>query len=487
MGFNNIRLGHPGAPNHIHKRASASCTTGGFYKSPTNAQQVDSSTPLNITWDTSCLNSTAVDIYLYAPGAPAPRLHVWETVNYLQGTYQAALQPKWWNASSTVQLQLAIVAAGTPPFASTLPAGPVFSATYTKPTSGAVSSSADTTSPGSAITKVNNFSAAKTALAPGKTAAAVLMPLLFLALIVAAYFRVSRARGKAERRRWSQAVDRRMSTISTDWKSLSAAGASAAIRSSIAAPGSPTSNRNSAFSFGAIRPASSASADGGQAGIGAHTADAPPPQMSQLRSGARAAGLGERVSRVSFATDPRPSVESRRGASRAFHTSFAPPVPLPLDGEPRALSPTQTAGALALTPEDIRARIAGQEHRASASVDALMPALSMMRHDGADSAYLFNAPAQAHPAPPTPAHAPTSPVGMMPMQPMPANVMSPDEMLRAYAERRQTAKPVPAVPAPAASYHGGGRRTLYSARASVATAGSRYSEDGAAAYAGTAE
>jgi hypothetical protein len=388
MGFENIRVGHAGSPNHLHKRASDSCSTGGFYKNPINAQQVDSSTPLNITWDTTCLTSTAVDIYLYAPGASETRLHVWETVNYLLGSYSTTLQPKWWNATSSVQLQLGIVAAGTPPFTSTLPAGPVFTATYTKPTSGAVPSSADTSTPSSAKTEVNNFSTPKKPLAPGKTAAAVLMPLLFVALLVAAYFRISRARGRAERRRWSQAVDSRMSTISTDWKSMSAAGASAAIRNSIAVPGA-NSNRNSSFSFGAIRPASTATVDGGQAGIGARalymqddaSADGGP-QMSQRRPGARAAAFGERVSRVSFATDPRPSVESRRVASRAFHTSFAPPVP-PLhtsaDTESSgSLSPTQTQGPLTLTPEDIRARISGQEHRASASMDELMPALSMM-------------------------------------------------------------------------------------------------------------
>ena len=49
------------------------------------------------------------------------------------------------------------------------------------------------------------------------------------------------------------------------------------------------------------------------------------------------------------------------------------------------------------------------------------------------------------------------------MQPMPANVMSPDEMLRAYAERRAVASPPPTVAAPApVHYDGNGMRTLYS-------------------------
>ena len=79
---------------------------------------------------------------------------------------------------------------------------------------------------------------------------------------------------------------------------------------------------------------------------------------------------------------------------------------------------------------------------------------------------LFEAPM---PTPPTPVHqsTPKSPImGVMPMQPMPANVMSPDDMLRAYAERRATGASsvpgAPALPAPAANYNGNGMRVLYS-------------------------
>ena len=111
------------------------------------------------------------------------------------------------------------------------------------------------------------------------------------------------------------------------------------------------------------------------------------------------------------------------------------------------------------------------------------------------------------PVPPTPTHPPlTSPASQsfMPMQPLPASVMSPDEMMRAYAERRVASPPVANAPAlPAASY-GGAMRALYSpttptsaapfmppaqdSRKSMApTMGSRYStfaeED---AYGGTA-
>jgi len=75
---------------------------------------------------------------------------------------------------------------------------------------------------------------------------------------------------------------------------------------------------------------------------------------------------------------------------------------------------------------------------------------------------LLPTPKDTIPAPPLPAALPKSPAsGMMPMQPMPANVMSPDDMLRAYAESRRTpASPV--FPSPAlTNYDGNGMRTLY--------------------------
>jgi hypothetical protein len=284
-------------------------------------------------------------------------------------------------------LQLAIVSSGTPSFLSPFPAGPVFTATYTAPPGSQTSGSS---SAGSDITPVNNMGAIRKSLTPGRTAAAVIMPLLVIALVIALYIRWNRLKGKEQRKMFSVAVDKRMSTISTDWKSMSAAGAAAAIRSSMAFPGNRSS---SAFSFGAIRPASMATVDGGQAGVGARglythentSLNSNAPAMSQLRPGLRTSAFGERVSRVSFAADPRPSGESRRTiTSRAFHSSFVPPVPdLPRNtssegNTPGTMSPTQTQGPLTLTPEDIRARIAGHQIHSNPGVDEVMPALSCM-------------------------------------------------------------------------------------------------------------
>lgn len=90
--------------------------------------------------------------------------------------------------------------------------------------------------------------------------------------------------------------------------------------------------------------------------------------------------------------------------------------------------------------------------------------------DSGHDELLFQAPASptvVSPPPTALTHAHSSVVGMMPMQPMPASVMSPDDMLRAYAERRAVASPPPsnspALPPPAAArYDGNGMRVLYS-------------------------
>jgi len=437
MGFAKMHVVHAlkNRQSQNTKRATtpnASCYTGGFYKSPSNGATVDSLQPLDITWDNTCLDTANADIYVLAPGSRTLSPHVWNDIPFAAGKYTLQLQPRWWNDSATQSLQISIVPANSPLGLngnSLLPAGPVITATYHAPANGKIPEIADLSSNTQAGVSSDLKGIARP-LAPGKTAAAVLFPLLIVIGLIFAYFRYQRKRTNEQTKRFSQALDKRMSTIATDWKSMSPAGATAAIRSSMA-----IGNRDSsAFAFGNIRPTSTASeVESGQAGVGTG-------QMTQVRTGtgvglrnpaaavAIAAERASRVSRVSFAAgdhprtsqaasraslaDSRPSTDSSR-RTRAFHQGHVPPVPTlrtdvvssvlsvypdseieaPEDrivasaydekkalgntrGSP-TLSPRQTQGPLTLTPEDIRARMEGrEEENMRQEMDEVLPALS---------------------------------------------------------------------------------------------------------------
>ncbi|KAF9808284.1 hypothetical protein IEO21_07897 [Rhodonia placenta] len=481
IGFTKIRYGHAVAAQHARNKRDAACESGGLYKTPTSGQVVSSDSTLEISWDTSCLDSTAVDIYLYAPYTVDPRIHEWQNVDYSYGSYNTTLDPSWWNSTSVVSLQMMIVDAGTPTFLATYSAGPLFNATYSNSNSGKV-----TTSTTGSVTDVDNLPGAnKHGLSGGDAAAAVIMTLLAVcAIAVGFYIKRSRARSKGKRQRFSVAVDQRMSTISTDWKSVTTAGAAAAIRNSMMVSDSEAGKRSSSFSFGAIRPSSTIGLEGGQAGVGTMglqmsekmSLDLSTPPVPQARPRARAstftaADRASRVSRVSFAPDARPVSEYRR--TRAFHTGHLPPIPDTNVREAGELSPTQAEGPMDLTAEDIRQRMAGHDGAGRSSLDAMMPALSMMR-TGGDSPTtanedLFAAASLSRSPPVLPSMLPTPPLPVlqttespvmhtMSMTTIPAT-MSPDDMLRAYAER--TLRSPPPITPPAASYNGGGMRTLY--------------------------
>ncbi|KAJ7081038.1 hypothetical protein C8R43DRAFT_343131 [Mycena crocata] len=401
MGFEHFKISKAGAPfRHAPKpnagvksvkrdegTSDASCATGAFYASPALGTSVSfsppsdssTSTPLSITWrpSLSCLLPTPslVDIYLYAPGLAQPRLHWWEGVPYSTGNYSVDVKPSWWGSVESVSLQVMVVPGGTPPFLSTIPAGPVFTATYTSTSANSTSGAAASTpnantgaddghtiiTPSSSTSLNNSSSLNSHKLSPGKTAAAVLLPLLTVILLGAVYLKWQRAKGQKKRGEWSEKLDKRMSRISGEWRSITAGGAREGVRASIAVSrssnaGDGRNNTASVYSVGAIQPGA---VEGEPVVMGEKTRggsieiqekDLP---RTSLGSGV-GVGVGarrprnltnntpDRASRaVSFAdtAHPRPSltasVYSRQ--SRAFHTSStyfgeegedaAPPVP----------------------------------------------------------------------------------------------------------------------------------------------------------------
>lgn len=241
-----------------------------------------------------------------------------------------------------MNLQLNIVPAGTPPFLTHIAPGPSFGMTY------------DVNTPPAPIS-TGGYNQVVDGLATsgpskGAIAAAIIIPLIIIAGSITAFMKWSRTKRTQKSKRWSQAVDKRMSTISTDWKSMSGAGANAGIRSSMAI-------RTSSL-FGPDGRPESQFADAGRAGIGMRNQDDLAPQMAQLRQ-ARASTFGQsRTSRISFAEnvvvsggDLRPMQTNTSDRSRYNARSF--------DEQPDSgvVSPTQAHGAMPLTPDAIRAKL----------------------------------------------------------------------------------------------------------------------------------
>ncbi|KAG8974658.1 hypothetical protein FRC05_006992 [Tulasnella sp. 425] len=468
---------------------------------------------MTITWDTSCFNPapTAIDIYMTAPLNADPNIHSWTNIDYAKGTVNVDLKPKWWNSTALIAMQLNVVQTGTPSFLTEFPAAPVFNVTYdasAAATNSQVAAAANTDVPDSPYTSVNNVYHSG-GLSKGALAAAVLIPLLVVFGALGVYVKISRAKEVQKRQRWSQAVDQRMSTITGDWKSITPAGASAAIRQSMALSAADRGTKASSFFAGygpnpVGRPSSTFShGEPGQAGLGARYGGVGLGGAIATADGAESAPIrrppttasdpSARVSRVSFAADtrpPRPSMgDSLRTsvytngtsrASRAYHRATVyddedvPPVPSRMDE--MQLSPTQTDGPAPLTPQEIRAKIGADASAPRPSVDELMrmPAVSLIRtQEGSNEMVLPPAPPApvvTYPALPTPAPAPApAPVqsnfGMPTLNDAPAGAMSsPDEMLKAYAiskKKSLSATPKRGNTIETTTSANGGMRTLY--------------------------
>ena len=262
-----------------------------------------------------------------------------------------------------MSLQINIQDSSIPPFISTGMAGPTFLATYDAkaalsaslaslsgagltPTPTASASATATASPSSKWEVVRNF--LKNGLSQGQIAAAVVMPILTVAAFLIAYVLWNRKKEASKRREWREKMDQRMSTISVDWKPVSAAGGHAAVRQSMAFSAADRNTRTSSF-FG--RPNSQFVTEIGPNG--------------QPISRPRTTSEANRVSRVSFAADvySRPS----RPAVPPLPTAYRKSALSQYDEGPEtngntspdqgAMSPTQRQGAFVLDDESIRNRL----------------------------------------------------------------------------------------------------------------------------------
>ena len=287
---------------------------------------------------------------------------------------QAKIDPSLFGSAASMTYQLSIVTSGsadapsiyqtTPP----LPLGPVFKGTFNK------TQATLTPLSGTSSDRVQTVPAAPPkGLSKGSIAAAVIMPILVVAACIAGYVWWSRKKEAARRREYRENLDQRMSIApGADWAPISAAGAAAAIRHSMAisTQGGDRNTRASSF-FGRQS---------------AYMAD-PPQEMRQTSRSRNASTEQTRVSRVSFAEtahardSDRPAVPPLPEAYRKSAYAGGGDQ----DGNGDTLSPTQREGALALDEDSILDRLsgAGANNRNSGGdfdhdADTL-PALAMMR------------------------------------------------------------------------------------------------------------
>jgi len=357
--------------------------------------------------------------------------------------------------------------ANTPSFLQStqqFPSGPVFLGTYDPSTASNGTANVLTGNSSGQTTIVGNF--AKLGITKGQVAAAVLMPILFVASCIAGYVWWTRKKEAARRKEYRENLDQRMSIApGADWAPISAAGAAMAIRHSMALSNMDRNTKASSF-FG--RQSSVYQVD--------------PPQEMRQRSKSTDQ---TRTSRVSFAEttatgkyDDIPAVPSipiayRKSAYVLEENDYD-------EKEQDTLSPTQRQGAFALDEDSIRDKVSGgnanEKSRMSVG-DALghdidtLPALAMMRANETGSDSLApSAPAPVMTRDSTAGDFRTYSIGAYSgntdsiittesSQPSyfnpPANSADPDEALRQYSARTPQMVPVTTTASPFSGFAAG--------------------------------
>ncbi|POW08286.1 hypothetical protein PSHT_09604 [Puccinia striiformis] len=188
------------------------------YHSPTPSQIIEAFSTATLEWDPHCFNSQKnIDIYLQSLDVAQP-IHVWKNVVASSATLTTQFIPDWWNSTQTAALQIVITPSDLPLWAGLGP-GPIFYAHF----NGSIPAGAPKTSHdgkqsgGPSIEYVTDlFHRSHHALSGGKLGAAIFMPLLAVAIAISTYILVSRRRSGQASKRWSEYVDKRMTTMGTE-------------------------------------------------------------------------------------------------------------------------------------------------------------------------------------------------------------------------------------------------------------------------------
>ncbi|BEI90226.1 uncharacterized protein CcaverHIS019_0302960 [Cutaneotrichosporon cavernicola] len=425
-----------------------------LYTFPTASDNVElSPKPVTFTWDTSCkVGTDKVDLFLYI--AEANKLvKAYQGIAFSDGKYEAQLMPAWWNNTESTTMYVNLLKNGGMAWDTTWARGPDFKVTYDKSkffslttsngvvmtlTAGAPSTSSDTVF--ESVSQSDGHKVSKAVIA-----VAVIIPIVIICILGAVWFFFYRQREKKKLQRWSQALSQasnmewekgalpgeRNSSYGRPSSHFSRSGRPSTHYSTTSGRQSMAFGRPSMSSTG--RPTSSVMLDN-MAGAGAGMRAMFPAHGEYgdgpTRSSIVLADGTTRQSRISFADQPRPSLDVLRqhipsGLSHADSYNSSAVEDSPKRGSP-PVDPFATRSSL----DALRDTEAAVLYRMEAAPEA--EAVEALEHEH-DQRHSVQAPAKS------------------PSQP--AVAYGPDQMLAVYAQRgKVNASPVntPTPPPPAA-------------------------------------
>jgi hypothetical protein len=203
--------------------------------------------------------------------SPAGPIFEWANVDAGWGSYQTELKSEWLGSASnmtlqvmvlvlsfpdlglTVSTQLGITASDTPLFLSPFVAGPVFTLHNSNPSPSQSRTGTSTAPATTSVLRAGYLDVSKFVLSRGGLAAAILFPILIALGAILGYIWFSRKREAQRRAQWLENVDKRMSTISGDWQSLSHPGVRNSMHSSRRTPRPSVHSRNMSMLGGGAR------------------------------------------------------------------------------------------------------------------------------------------------------------------------------------------------------------------------------------------
>ncbi|KAK4055937.1 hypothetical protein OIO90_002930 [Microbotryomycetes sp. JL221] len=220
---------------HTHQRRQQTTTTTTndectLYTYPNPMSLVPVLTPIDLTWDSTCLSSSSsssstnefdqqLDILLSVVTTTEGSLpvHLWQNVNVQDNSLTTTLNPTWWNASTgsgRINAHLTLIPSGNPIWNTPVSTGPSFVIYYNGSYPSLTNSGPLPAYTGPSVESVNGNKTNDNSLTGGKLAAAVTIPLLMVIVGIVGFLLWNKWKKKPQQKRWSNVVDERMSMVS---------------------------------------------------------------------------------------------------------------------------------------------------------------------------------------------------------------------------------------------------------------------------------